>query len=356
MLLTKVDVLTKAEAAEVLDFVRDQLSRNFEQTVEVFPYSTRLGFESLKADLEKQFIGPMLATLRKQKEAIVTHRLHVLLRECADYLQLALRSAETSDNEKQELRRRALAGRDSLADTKLELQLVARYNSSFARGHIEKILAPYQREIAAQISEALEHEYPTWRMPFAQLLEHYEGWLDDALKLRLSGLSNAHEEALLQPERDVQRQYLNMLQAFRDRLSSRALELFGVPLHTTETEIVPPRPVVPDVRIGRMFDHNWELVSPIIPMSLIGGAVKARFQKIVEYETFNSLSRLATQWSGIVAGAIMGMQSEALDRLEQLIQTVERLTTPSTVHLSEIASDLGRVRQARESLLNREDV
>jgi energy-converting hydrogenase Eha subunit A len=162
------------------------------------------------------------------------------------------------------------------------------------------------------------------------------------------------EQDFLQAVRDVQRQYLNMLQGFRDRLSSRALELFGVPLRTTETEIVPMPPGSPDVKIGRMFDHNWELLSPIIPMPLIAGGVKARFRKIIEYETFKSLSRVATQWSESVATAIMGLQSEAFSRLEQLIQTVERLTAPSPGRLAEIESDLARVRQAQDSISKKE--
>jgi GTP-binding protein EngB required for normal cell division len=350
VLLTKVDVLTETEVAEVLHFVREQLNRNFDQSIEVFPYSTRPGFESLKFNLEEQFISPMLLTLRTQKEAVASHKIQVLLRECADYLQLALRAAETQDNEKQRARRRALAGRDTLAAAKWELELVARHTTRVARYHVEKILAPHEKEIAANISAALEREYPTWKLPFARLLEHFGAWLGDALRLRLSSLSTTHEEPFLQPVRDVQRQYLQILQGFRDRLSGRALELFGVPLRTTETEIISQSPGTPDVKIGRVFDHNWELLSPIIPMALIGGAVKARFHKMVGYETFKSLSRLTTQWTDIVAQTILGMQREAELRLEQLIQTVENLTTPSTVQVTEIASELDRVRAAQESM------
>ena len=84
--------------------------------------------------------------------------------------------------------------------------------------------------------------------------------------------------------------------------------------------------------------------------------MKARFQTKVECETFKSLSRLTTQWGDIVSAMIMGIQSEALVRLEQLIQTVERLNKPSTVHLAEIASDIVRVRQAQECISNKEHI
>ncbi len=247
-----------------------------------------------------------------------------------------------------------MAGRESLGDIKLELELVARHNAGAARGHIEKILTAYEKEIAWQISQALQHEYSSWRMPFAPLLEHFEGWLGDALKLHLSRISATREQDFRQAVRDVQRQYLKILQGFRDRLSSRAMELLGVPLRTTETEIAPRPPGPPDVKIGRIFDHNWEFLSPVVPMPLVAGAVKARFQKIIAYETFKSLSRVTTQWSGSVAATIMDMQSEAFSRLEQLIQTVERLTAHSADRRAEIASDLERVRQAQNSISNQE--
>ena len=89
---------------------------------------------------------------------------------------------------------------------------------------------------------------------------------------------------------DIQRQYLGVLQAFRDRLSDRAMEMFGVPLRTTETEIVARSPKAPDINIGHIFDHNWELLSPIVPMTLIRGLVKRRFLRTVEYETFKNFA------------------------------------------------------------------
>lgn len=350
VLLTKVDLLTPTEAAEVLRFVRGQLSRNLDRPVELFPYSTRPGFEALKADLQEQFIERTLDAFRSRKQAVAAHKLQGLLRECGDYLQLILQSAQNRHNEKQQFHLRALAGRDSLADTKLELQLVARHHAAVARGHIEKILAPQEKEMGDELARALVHAYGPWQMPFAPLLERFAAWLRDALTLRLTSISASHKEAFLQPVRDVQRQYLEILQAFRDRLSGRAMELFGVPLRTTETDIVPPSPKSPDIKIGRVFDHSWELISPIIPMIVIRGAVKARFLDIIRYETFKNLARLTTQWTDIVSETILGMQREAENRLELLIQTVEHLAAPSTSGIPDILPDLDRVQRALQEI------
>ena len=350
VLLTKVDILTEAERHEVLQFVRTQLNRNFEKRIEVFPYSIRPGFERLRSGLEEEFFRPTLGAIRQQKNEILNHKIQTLLRECGDYVQLTLRSAEMIDAERQQLRNRALGEKEALSDTKLELQLVARHNIGAARNHIEKTLAPYEKLIQSDLASALSREYLGWRMSFARLLEHFEAWLCSDLTSRLTGVSASHKAEFLKPLRDVQRQNVRVLQAFRDRLSERMLELFGVPLRTTETETEPPSPSAPDTKVGRIFDHNWELLSPIIPMIMLRGAVKRRFLNKVDEETFKNLSRLATQWTDIVAAAIIDMQREAEHRLEDLIKTVERLTASSTAHTPDILADLERLRQAQEDL------
>ena len=350
VLLTKVDLLTEAERDEVLQFVRAQLNRNFERSIEVFPYSTRLGFASLRSAVEEQLFNPTLNTVREQKLEILSHKLQTLLRECGDYLQLTLRSAEMMDAERQQLRARAGGEKEGLSDTKLELQLIARHSIGAARSHIEKTLAPHEKHIQLSLTRELEREYPTWKMSFARLLEQFESWLRKEVTSRLKDLSASHKVEFLKPLRDVQRQYLRVLQAFRDRLSEQMLETFGVPLRTTETEIEPESPKAPDIDIGRIFDHNWELLSPIIPMTVLGGAVKMRFLHKVDYETFKNLSRLTTQWTDIVAAAAIKMQREAEWRLEELIKTVDHLTAASTARVPVIRSDLDRVRQAQASL------
>jgi hypothetical protein len=217
----------------------------------------------------------------------------------------------------------------------------------------EKYSCPHEKEVGDDLTNALERDYTTWKMTFGPLLRHFASWLEEALTLRLKSVSALQKEAFLQPVRDVQRQYLGVLQAFRDRLSDRAMQLFGVPLRTTETDIVPQSPASPDINIGYIFDHNWELLSPIIPMTVIRGAVKTRFLQRVRYETFKNLSRLTTQWTDIVAETIIVMQREAERRLELLIETIEHLTAASITRVPDIQSDLDRVRQAQESIKTR---
>lgn len=346
VLLTKVDVLTEAEGNEVLQFVREQLNRFFNRRIEVFPYSTRPGFESLRSDLKERFINPTLGRIRDEKREIVAHKLRVLLRECGDYLQLTLRSAAMIDSERQEFRAKALSNGAAVTDTSLELRLIARHNTGTTRGRVEKILAPYESRVAAALAETLEHEYPSWRISFGRLLENFGSWLGEAVTVQLATISSSHESDFLAIVEDIQRQYVHVLQGFRDRLSQRTMELFGVPLRTAETKIEVEGPKTPDIKIGHVFDHNWELLSPVIPMFLVRGAVKHRLLRRVNDETYKNLFRLTAQWADIITVAIVRTQRVAERRLEEFVGTVEHLTSSSALRAPQIEVDLERIQQA----------
>jgi len=107
---------------------------------------------------------------------------------------------------------------------------------------------------------------------------------------------------------------------------------------------------MPDVKIGRVFDHNWELLSPIIPMSILRQAVFRRLRRKITDETFKNLSRLSNQWTDIVTGAIFQLQREAESRIEDLLATVERLTLSPYRELDQIKSDIARLDEMKNAL------
>jgi hypothetical protein len=340
VLLTKVDLLSCAEQREVLGFVRTELARKFPKQIPVYPYSTRSGYEELRVEMERGLIAKLAVNAADQRQAIMGQKELTLLRECEEYLRLTLRSSELLDSERADLKQQLLAERDALPDTKLEIQLIARHISGVTRQSIEKALAPYEVELREEILCAFDEESSSFPTKFASLLESFDDWLGVNLSSRLASLSEAKRNELLQPITDVQCQYRRLLQNFRDRLSERTLALYGLPLRTTEPDMAPTVPKTPDVNIGRVFDHSWELLSPIVPMRLLRSAVLHRFRHKIEYETFKNLSRLTSQWDAIVKTALADLRREAESRLEELIATVENLTSSSKQEAPQIRADL----------------
>ncbi len=124
-----------------------------------------------------------------------------------------------------------------------------------------------------------------------------------------------------------------------------------MPLRTTETEIHVVEPGTPDIRVGRVFDRNWELLSPLLPVWMIKAAVRRHFARAISYLVYQNLSRVSTQWEESINDALWGVEKEARRRLEELMGTVERLVeSSSNERAPQLRADLKRLEEARKSL------
>lgn len=99
------------------------------------------------------------------------------------------------------------------------------------------------------------------------------------------------------------------------------MRVFGVPLRTREIEIEVRRPENPDVRVGRIFDSNWELLSPVVPVFLTRGLVHRHFGRQVSYRIFTNISRLVSQWEERMNAALFDVEREAARRFDELVTT-----------------------------------
>jgi len=166
----------------------------------------------------------------------------------------------------------------------------------------------------------------------------------------MTALSTAGRAEFLAPPEKLKRQVFRALQNFRDQLSERTTRAFGVPLRTTETEIQVEEPRAPDIHVGRVFDRNWELLSPVVPMILVRGLVERHFAGKVPYMVEKNLSRLASQWEESVRAAMAQVEKIAERRLDELVDTVERLVMSGRDEAPRIRADLARIASALDEI------
>lgn len=352
VLLTKVDTLNETERLQVEQFVRSRLQEKFGIGIAVFPYSIKPGYESLRRRFEEEQILRSLASAHVQHGAILVRKLSTLLRSTEDYLQLSEKAAERTVAEREQIKEQVLGSREFLADQKLQLQLLAKHAAGKTRSAIDAYLQQNaRRQLEDRLKRRLESALPNWRGSFAKLLSAFEGWLRRELKEELSIVSMAHQSAFCDPLKTVQGQCQRNLQSFRDQLSEKVMRLFGMPLRTSETDIEVQAPRSPDISVGKVFDHNWELASFLIPMPLVRWAVERRFYERVEREVYKNLSRLTTQWEEKIQAAIFETAKEAERRFVELIATVSRLLSAEDQGANaDIGSFLQRVREALKQI------
>jgi hypothetical protein len=173
----------------------------------------------------------------------------------------------------------------------------------------------------------------------------------------LSRLSVAESPRLIESRlHRTGKQVFRYLQDFRNRLSDSVERVFGVPLNTTEVEIEIQEPRTPDIRVGRIFDRNWELLSPVLPIALVQEIVRRHFERKVDELVHTNLSRLTSQWEASINAALLEIEKEAERRLDQLMVTVEGLIDGAAGdRAAEIRHSLDQISAARKNMIGLAD-
>lgn len=343
ILLTKVDAVSRPEREEVRGFIESQLERQGNQVVPVFPFSIRDGFPELRDALDERLLLPAGAAPAEQHRAVLHRKLFSLLDECRSWLDVALQSAETADSERLELRSRILGQAQSPEDVRLGLRLIVRHTQAATRSAFEALLKGDGAPVRRRLSDALDAEFPSWTRSLSAAVSGFEDWLQSALSQEMADLSTAHYEAFLEPLRRMNRQLEQSLQDFRNRVSNRVLETLGVPLRTTGMELRVEAPRSPDIRIGKIFDRSWELLSWLIPMALARRTVQKHFHRKVERLVFTNLSRLVSQWEASVNSAMTMSGREAERRLDLFVATIRELTESAGSDTPAIRGDVATI-------------
>ena len=351
VLLTKLDVLTQPEQDEVREFVAWQLRRSFDDPPGVFPYSARPEYEYTQQAVEDMIVCDVLGKFSQQRNAVVRHKTAALLRECRDYVALALRAAEALDTERNGLRTAVFGERASLDEFKTQLRLVTRHAAGGTRDMVSKRFEAEQMHLEKELAASLEVEYPGWTKNLGHVIESFDTWLARSLNQILGELSAANRCQFTAHVEKVSNQLARSLQDFRSRLSERTTAALGVPLRITEIEIEAEPPRVPDVNVGKVFDRSWELLSWVIPMWLVKGLVHRHLvNRKLPFEVFKNLSRVTSQWEENINKALFGIEKQAAQQLDELMGTIESLLSRARSDAPELASDLVLIEEAERSL------
>jgi hypothetical protein len=309
----------------------------------------------------KQWLLEFTESRQEARSGALARKLYTLLTSEGDYLQFALKSAEANETDRQLLRSKVLGAGQSYADMNLQVQLIAGRAISRTRPSIENRL---RKQVHSQLRRTLEERLtaalPNWQGSLAKALGQFRLWLAAELSEELAVASLRESAAFWEPLQDAQRLSRGLIQSFRDKLSEEVLRIFGLALRTTETEIDIKPPSAPDVSISKVFNHDWELIFSLVPMSLVRSMVERQLSERVEDEVRKNLSRLTSQWEEIVCGAIRSAEQEAHHRIEELVLTVQRLlssedsgqTEAIRVHIRQLQVEIERLSARKEPARN----
>ena len=327
LLLTKADLLTEQQWAEVWQFVRQESRRKWQTEFPLFFYSIRPGYERLRHELTHGLLFPLVKGHAEAGTEILRHKLLSLANQLSDYLRVGLAAAE-----QEETARRALA--EGLQAERRESELLRAEFSGLARqwsaAALETSLArlqPLQAQLAAKAVAELAQRCAEWPPPLPALLAAWRAWLQSFLLRELGEISRSHREMFCEPLSLAERHLARMLQAFQDRLSAHVQASLGISLRRREVRLNVPQPAAPPVDVGYAFDEAFNLAGRLLPVAVLHRPVLRALRRKTRWEVEKNLSRLASAWQERVSLGISELVQQAesqaaaeLDGLEQMLK------------------------------------
>jgi signal recognition particle receptor subunit beta len=163
LLLTKVDLLSKEQRKEVVQFFRDSLKREFNMDFQILLYST-----VEERDLHKGSFDEFLVGLSRNRETefrgIVQHKVRSLARQCLAYLDIALTASDKADSDREHLRKLVLDEKVNYELMQSELSLITRESMQQTRTLIAAYLDDVHRaKLFKKLLFRLSRTCPTGR-------------------------------------------------------------------------------------------------------------------------------------------------------------------------------------------------
>jgi GTP-binding protein EngB required for normal cell division len=342
VLLTKADLLTEAQRAEVLAFVREQCRRKWQAELPVFYYSNRPALEKLKTELNEQLLMPLLRNRGEASGQIFRHKLASLRAQMLDYARVALAAATQAESARAALRRKLDEERCQFDLFREELQVLSRQWSAQALGQSLLKLKPRQEALQEQITNELRARFAQWPSRLPPFLKIWRKTVQIFITRELSEVSRAEQAMFREPLRKVRAHLDRMLRAFHDRLAVHVKSALGVSLTPREFNLEVNEPSAPPVDVD-FVDAAFSLVSAITPMKLFRHPVERALLRKARWEVEKNLSRLASGWRDRVAAGIRELtrqaEQTALDELAALEQMLAQ-TQSSAPRLRQIIADL----------------
>ncbi|MBW7904894.1 MAG: dynamin family protein [Phycisphaerae bacterium] len=348
IILSKVDLLSESQRVEVEAFVREGLRR--EQVGDgtpILPFSTRTQTQHWKHRLSSELLLPLARQLDAERERTLRHKLAGLTQACREYLTVALRAAERTQEQRDVLKNAVLGESVREGVIRDELSLTSQRLVGATRTAFEAKLKPRQSELADLLVRRAREELPGWCGNLAVQRQRFEEWLHGELLRELSDVSQSIAPLARQLVEEAQERFARLVEAFRDRLSRNMDAALGISLSPLRWEARPVAVAAPPIAIGKVFDISIDLLWFLIPMRVLGGLFHGHFRRKIPWEVEKNLSRLAADWSDAVCGAIVGLHQQALDSIENEIVSLTRMLRVEPADTGGLQAYLARLEKAQ---------
>jgi len=326
ILLTKADLVSEKELADVVRFVSEQIGKAVDSRVRVLAYSVRSGYEALRKKVHEYLLQHVSARHEEKSQEIIRHKLRTLVAGCRAYLRMALSAASAAHDAREQLQRQLRQERHDLSTVRNEIQLLSIDLKNRLRDDALKQFLCRHGYLSGSLTDDLRSRIACWRGNLWKTTEAFEHWAQENLHARLGPVSSEQGN-------DLTKQHLaaagasfhRVVRAFQDRLAKGIEQALHITFTGAEFEAAVKEPKRPDISIGRVFDTPIETLWFIIPMFMFRPLVNRHFLHLLPWEIEKNLHRLAAQWSTAIGKSVDDLADQAQRFIQEEMATIEGL-------------------------------
>ncbi len=350
ILLTKVDLLSPAQQAEVVQFFQNTLQRKLNREFPIYLYSDRIGTEQFKRCIEKEILSRLSQNSDFEFKKILQYKTLSLVGSCLGYLDIALRTSIQADLDRDGLRRQILDEKVNYESVREELSLIARGNQRQTRLLIMKHLEALQRPLKIKLVQKLAGDMKNWKGNLWKLTRRYEEWVAETMTEEMRRISQTEHRHFYGSLKKAHASFARSLEAFRMLLGGNVEKVLGVRLAETNWEIDVMEPCQPDIRTPQSFDIHLDLLWFLIPMGLFRRFFERFFIRGIPREVETNLSRLASQWEDSINRTIEEMRKQAVQYVRDELSTIDALLSKTQGDTEDIRTSIRELRTHVEQL------
>jgi len=326
LVLSKTDLLSKAEVDEVMDFLKLKTRETAGRDFPVFPYSIKDTVGKFRAQIQTTVLDHLDKHLTETQQNIYSHKLSHLRSLTKSYLEIRLNLASKKDSERQELKNKILDEQLKLNFIQKELGYIAQSYENNTRNELEKeLLGNHLEPLRALLIKEFHAGYDKWTGNLYKVSRNYEKWLKEKMAKTLDDIEKQEHDFANDLLSKAQIHLNNYTTHFRERLNHRINEVLHVLLPEEEFQVKVEPLEKPDIITSWAFESHIDLLWFLIPMKLFRNVFRKSFASQLPNEAEKNLRRLISILTKNINSAIKKSHGEALTYVTSKLESIEHL-------------------------------
>jgi GTP-binding protein EngB required for normal cell division len=351
IIITKIDLYSEKQVADIIGFTESALKKNLERVFPVYPYSTIADNEKHGEAIEEGIIRPLLSRLDEVRNTIIRHKLTSLLKSCVSYLEIARQSSLLEKGELVKLKKAVLEEHMNAHYVRRELLFILDSYKNETRETLFDYMKEHIRPIIERLSTEFSRSYPGWQGTLYTFTKQYESWLKDSI-------SSEMKELLLKEDRSSYivagaKKHLSFyLKSFRRRLNDNISKSLGITIQSEDWGELVFDIRRPDISISRAFDFHLDMFWFLFPMFIFKKIFARFFSGQIPGEVDKNIHRLVSDLTGRIYREMDRMMEQALAYINNELRLVESLMqrAPDTAgRIEEVMRTLADIEHAMQS-------